>query len=186
MSPPPQNVRLRDARPDDVAAIASLHADSWRRHYRGALTDDYLEHQADDDRLTVWTARFADPQRTTTTITVIASPADPTDPTVLGFAHTLLGADPTWGALLDNLHVTAASKRSGIGTMLLAETARRVLERDRTSGLWLWVLEQNVAAQAFYLARGGRFEDHQAKPQPGGSTAVAIRCVWPEPTGLLM
>jgi ribosomal protein S18 acetylase RimI-like enzyme len=181
---PAPTIRLRDATPDDVPAIAALHADSWRRHYRGALTDDYLDRHADADRLAVWTERFAAADRAHTTITVIASPVD--EATVLGFAHTILAADPTWGALLDNLHVTADRKRGGIGTKLLAETARRVVQRDATTGLFLWVLEQNTAAQAFYLARGGRFEDRLAKPQPGGSTAVGIRCVWPEPEVLLM
>jgi ribosomal protein S18 acetylase RimI-like enzyme len=184
----PPGYHLRDATAADVPAIAALHADSWRRHYRGALTDDYLDHHADADRLATWTQRFTVDDQADR-IAVIASPSPPhdeDDDRVLGFAYTFVDADPAWGALLDNLHVTADRKRSGIGTRLLAETARRVIERRRTSGLFLWVLEQNTAAQAFYLARGGRFEDAQAKPQPGGSTAVAIRVVWPEPSTLLM
>ena len=183
-------IHLRDATARDVEAIAALHADSWRRHYRGSLTDEYLDTHADADRLAVWTERFrAGPTNANAnaiTITIIASPSSTDDDTVLGFAHTILDADPTWGALLDNLHVTADHKRGGIGTQLLAETARRVRDRDPTTGLYLWVLERNTAAQAFYLARGGRFEDRQDHRQPGGSTAVGIRCVWPDPTTLLM
>jgi ribosomal protein S18 acetylase RimI-like enzyme len=185
--PSADHVHLRDATADDVAAIAALHADSWRRHYRGSLDDDYLDHAADADRLAVWTERFADPDRTTTTATVIASPSA-SDRTVLGFAHTVFDADPTWGSLLDNLHVTADRKGGGIGTQLLAETARRVVDRtgpSTTTGLYLWVLERNTAAQAFYRARGAIFEDHLPKPQPGGTIAVGIRCVWPDPSVLL-
>jgi hypothetical protein len=29
-------MKYRQAAPNDVAAIAGLHAESWRRHYRGA------------------------------------------------------------------------------------------------------------------------------------------------------
>jgi ribosomal protein S18 acetylase RimI-like enzyme len=178
-----RRMHLRDATTDDVPAIAALHADSWRRHYRGSLTDEFLDGDVDRDRLAVWTQRFS--ERDPNTVTIIAAPSA-SDPTVLGFAHTILDDDPTWGALLDNLHVVFDRKRGGVGSRLLAETARRVLVHDERSGLYLWVLERNTAAQAFYLARGGRFEDRVAKPQPGGSVAVGIRVVWPEPSALLM
>jgi GNAT superfamily N-acetyltransferase len=190
---PADTIRLREATPDDVPAIAALHADSWRRHYRGSLADDYLDHEADADRLATWTQRFAEPDRAATTVTIVASPPagrdDEDEDAVLGFAHTIFDADPRWGALLDNLHVTADRKGGGIGTRLLAETARRVLDRNATtttSGLYLWVLERNTAAQAFYRARGAAFEDKQPKKQPGGTIAVGIRCAWPDPSALLM
>jgi len=31
-----EDLQLRLASPSDAEAIAALHADSWRRHYRGA------------------------------------------------------------------------------------------------------------------------------------------------------
>ncbi|MBV9411286.1 MAG: GNAT family N-acetyltransferase, partial [Acidimicrobiia bacterium] len=37
------DVRCRVATIDDVEAIAALHADSWRRNYRGAYLDSYLD-----------------------------------------------------------------------------------------------------------------------------------------------
>ncbi|MHB1518478.1 MAG: GNAT family N-acetyltransferase [Acidimicrobiales bacterium] len=43
---------------------------------------------------------------------------------IVGFGHTLFGHDPRWGSLLDNLHVAHDRRRQGIGTGLLAETAR--------------------------------------------------------------
>ncbi len=75
--------------------------------------------------------------------------------TVAGFAHTILDADPTWGAFLDNPHVRHDLKRQGIGARLLAEAARAVVRRRPSAGLYSWVLEQNTAAQAFYQAHGG-------------------------------
>ena len=46
-------------------------------------------------------------------------------------------------------------KGEGIGTRLMAETAKLVISQRPGLGLYLWVLEQNTSAQAFYRARGG-------------------------------
>ncbi len=35
-------LRFRLASPADAKAVADLHADSWRRHYRGAYSDAFL------------------------------------------------------------------------------------------------------------------------------------------------
>jgi ribosomal protein S18 acetylase RimI-like enzyme len=126
-------VEYREATADDVATIAGLHAESWRRHYRGAFLDSYLD------------------------------------------------ADPVWGAFLDNLHVRPDVKRQGVGTRLMADTARAVLGRSPSSGLYLWVLEQNTAAQAFYQAQGGRPVERQLTgPFPGGGQAYSFRYAWPD------
>ena len=39
----PDDLRFRPADADDAAAVAGLHADSWRRHYRGAFSDAFLD-----------------------------------------------------------------------------------------------------------------------------------------------
>ena len=62
----------------------------------------------------------------------------------------VLDEDPIWGARPDTPHVTFGLKRNRIGGSLLAATARTVAARE--SGLYLWVLEQNASAQAFYEA----------------------------------
>src|SRR5260370_1039404 len=66
---------------------------------------------------------------------------------VVGFAHTVLDDDAVYGALLDNLHVAYALKGQGIGTELLSATASAVIDAPGSRGLYLWVLEQNTAAQ---------------------------------------
>ena len=42
--PAPAGLRFRAAGPGDANAIAGLHADSWQRHYRGAFSDAFLDH----------------------------------------------------------------------------------------------------------------------------------------------
>jgi GNAT superfamily N-acetyltransferase len=93
--------------------------------------------------------------------------------------------------LLDNLHVTDGHKRHGIGSRLLALTAGALLERPGTTGLYLWVLEQNLEAQAFYEARGGRCPGRHPASPPGGDASrlsgspVKLRYAWPDPSLLL-
>jgi ribosomal protein S18 acetylase RimI-like enzyme len=173
-------VQYREATEDDAGAIAALHADSWRRHYRGAYLDSYLDGDIVPERLAVWTLRLSPPR--SNQLTVCAD----VDGEVIGFAHTLFGHDPMWGALLDNLHVRSDHKGSGIGTELLSETAR-VLTRSRPAEpLHLWVLDQNTAAQAFYAARGGaRVETTLRGPFPGGGRAVGHRYLWRDPRRLV-
>lgn len=141
---------FRAARATDAEAIAALHADSWRRHYRGAYADGFLDGDVDADRRAVWNDRLSSRRDDCHTI-VAESEGD-----IVGFAHTILGEDPRWGALLENLHVAFGHQRRGIGARLLELSARAVIENSPASGLYLWVLEQNVAAQGFYRALGGR------------------------------
>jgi GNAT superfamily N-acetyltransferase len=161
----PDEPRFRMAGPDDAEAIAALHADSWRRHYRGAFSDGFLDHDVAEYLVPLWTARMAAPDPRA--ITIVAAHRD----AVVGLAHTILDEDATLGAFLDNLHVAYGLKRQGIGTRLLALTARAVLERAPASGLYLWVLKQNDNARAFYAARGGTCVARIPAPGPGGDPA---------------
>jgi ribosomal protein S18 acetylase RimI-like enzyme len=179
-----QQLQLRPAGATDAGAIANLHADSWRRHYRGAYSDAFLDGDVFTDRLAVWAERLRqpDPRR----CTLLAE-----DGSLVGFANTVFDDDPTWGALLDNLHVDDAHHRRGVGSRLLALTAEAVLERPARTGLYLWVLEQNLDAQAFYRARGGRCVERRLVTPPGGiasrltGSPMKLRYVWPEPAELL-
>jgi ribosomal protein S18 acetylase RimI-like enzyme len=172
-------MRYRPATRDDIEAIAALHADSWRRHYRGAFSDGFLDGNVDADRLAVWADRLGHPRPDHRTIVADQGGR------VVGFSHVALDDDPTWGALVDNLHVTHDLKGHGIGTRLMAEAAAVVVESTPTSGLYLWVLEQNRAAQAFYQALGGTYAGSEPDDEPGGGTVVGLRYVWPDPSTLL-
>jgi ribosomal protein S18 acetylase RimI-like enzyme len=174
-------VRYLDATHHDIDSIAALHADSWRRHYRGAYLDIYLDGDVIADRQTVWRGRLS--RTDEGQFTVVARRGDD----VLGFAHTILDVDPVWGSLLENLHVGNDLKRSGIGSRLLSETARRLIQLRPEGSLHLWVLDQNTAAQAFYDARGGsRVETQLRGPFPGGGRALGHRYHWIHPSGLLV
>jgi ribosomal protein S18 acetylase RimI-like enzyme len=181
--PPADDVRFRLAGASDAEAVAGLHADSWRRHYRGAYSDAFLDGDVHGDRLAVWTERLSEPDPPGQTIVAESGGR------VVAFAHTVFEVDPRWGALLDNLHVAYGCKRQGIGSRLMTLAARAVIERG--TGLYLWVLEQNVDARAFYESRGGRCVERVPVPAPGGvasrltGSPVGLRYVWPDPRSLV-
>jgi ribosomal protein S18 acetylase RimI-like enzyme len=174
-------VQYRDAKERDADSVAALHADSWRRHYRGAYLDTYLDGDVITERQQVWRGRLTEPR--TGQVTVIAHQGDE----IVGFAHTILDEDPEWGSLLENLHVTSELKRNGIGSHLLSETAQRLLRLRPAGSLHLWVLDQNTAAQAFYGSRGGsRVETQLRGPFPGGGRALGHCYHWPDPDRLVV
>src|SRR3954453_23067812 len=126
-------METRIATADDVDAIAQLHADSWRRNYRGAYLDSYLDGDVVTERVAAWTERLARPAGER--VTIVADD----DGRVVGLAHTILDEDAQWGALLDNLHVSHGLKGGGVGTRLMAETAAAVIEARPGRPLHLWV-----------------------------------------------
>ena len=178
-------LHFRYARLADATAIAALHADSWRRHYRGAYSDAYLDGEAGSDRTAAWTDRLI--AATRRDCTLLAEQRG----VVVGFVHTILGEDAVWGALLDNLHVAHGYHRRGIGARLVILSAEFVVNRAPSSGLHLWVLEQNRSAQAFYQALGGTCVERGLVPAIGGvpgrlkGSPACLRYAWPEPATLL-
>ena len=183
--PDASGLRFRAAGPGDAHVIAALHADSWQRHYRGAFSDAFLDNDLAGYLRPLWTERLALPNPQARTILAEH------DGDVVGLAHTILGQDATWGGFIDNLHVAHWLKRQGIGTRLLALTAQAALDWSPSSGLYLWVLEQNSDARAFYAARGATCEERDEVPPPGGDAArlngnpTGLRYVWRDPSKLL-
>jgi len=66
------SLRFRAAGPDDAEQVALLHADSWRRHYRGAYADSFLDGDVVADRRSVWSSRLLAPVNATTVVTETA------------------------------------------------------------------------------------------------------------------
>jgi GNAT superfamily N-acetyltransferase len=178
-----ERLRFRAAGPADAIAVATLHAASWRSHYRGAYSDSFLDGDVVTDRATVWAERLQTAD--SSSHTVLAED----DGGIVGFAHVVFDADPTWGALLDNLHVAQRHKREGVGSELLARIGQAVTARQ--TPLYLWVLEQNLQAQAFYEARGAVRIERARVSEPGGvagrliGTPGMLRYAWSDPRVLL-
>ncbi|MCX9155402.1 GNAT family N-acetyltransferase [Niveibacterium sp. 24ML] len=165
---------LRIATADDAAAIALLHAQSWRNAYRGVLQEAYLDHAVQAEREALWQARLADGADAPLEVLLLESPAG-----LLGFACIRPDADPEWGPLIDNLHVQAALRGSGLGRMLMTAVQARIGSGQRHH---LWVLAANEAARGFYARLGGREASTEIHPMPDGRDYPCLRVVWnPQP-----
>jgi ribosomal protein S18 acetylase RimI-like enzyme len=174
------SLRFRAADPGDAGAVARLHADSWRRHYRGAYADAFLDGDVVANRSQVWSARLA--AAGAACATVVAEEGS----RLVGFVHVVLDDDPHWGSLVDNLHVAHDRQRTGIGAALLARAGEAVAGRATMMPVYLWVLEQNTSAQRFYRSLGGSYAGREAVSPPGGVPAwldgspAKFRFTWPD------
>jgi len=161
----------RPATPSDAATVADLHTRSWQLHYRGILSDHYLDTTAPAERLRLWQERFA---RGVPEQWVLLCEDNRQ---VIGFACVLLHHDPEWGSLLDNLHVLADHQGRGIGRQLLRRAAQWVQARGGNR-LYLWVFTENQAAIRVYEHLGGERVGTEYFPGPDGGQHPAHRYVW--------
>jgi GNAT superfamily N-acetyltransferase len=170
---------FRSAGVGDAEQVAMLHADSWRRHYRGAFAEAFLDGDLVAERVSVWSKRLVDPAGTAT---ILAEQ----DGDLVGFVHVEFDLDPDWGSLVDNLHVFHNRRRGGIGGQLLGRAAQAVVDQADGDAMYLWVLEQNSAAQQFYLAAGASCVETAPVAPPGGDpahlngTPLGLRMAWPD------
>jgi ribosomal protein S18 acetylase RimI-like enzyme len=170
-------MHFREATPTDADAIALLHAENWRRAYRGAYSDDYLDGPVYDDRRNVWRDRYDTPRDD-----MYTALAEDDDGTLVGFACSFAPGVPEnddqgWGVLLDNLHVAAAAEGGSIGRRLVAASALWAERTYPDAGFYLWVLEDNARARPFYEHIGATNEGLHLMPSPGGEVR-SLRYVW--------
>lgn len=163
---------IRVAVPSDYKAIAELHAASWRCAYRGALSDEYLAGDIVADRMALWQSRLHRPEANQSVIVAYGGDV------LLGFACVYLAADPSWGSLLDNIHVGQAAQRKGIGSLLLHTVASHCAAAQPHAGLHLWVLQKNISAQQFYFSHGAENAGTDRWNAPGGTQIPRFLFSW--------
>ena len=150
VSRPDPRVRLRVATVADVDSIARLHLASWRSAYHGIVPDAFLEGVTLRSRLVRWErALSAEESPGTETIVAVDGTA------ILGvcsFGPRRQPPSSTTGEIYA-LHVAPAVRRGGLGTILLDDAVRRLVERE-FRWAFLWVLRENTNARRFYESRG--------------------------------
>jgi ribosomal protein S18 acetylase RimI-like enzyme len=173
------SVEIRSADAADAAAIAALHAASWQAHYRGSLTERYLNGPILAERLEVWTDRLSHPRpNQQTRLAMVGS-------RLAGFVCWFVDDDPHYGTLIDNLHVAVAWKGRGIGRRLMRATGLALREDTPGRPAYLYVLEANTAAQGFYDRIGGCVAERTRHTEPDGSDNPVLRYLWPTPDALV-
>jgi ribosomal protein S18 acetylase RimI-like enzyme len=164
--------KIRPALSTDSLDIAELHAASWRSAYKTALSERYLAGDIVADRSALWKNRLSSPRNNQ--YVVVAE----NDRELVGFACAFIDDSEDWGSLLDNLHVKQDEQRAGLGTRLLRAVAAQCHLIARDSGLFLWVLQDNVNAQRFYLRHGASNVGSDIWDAPGGTRAPLFRFAW--------
>ena len=172
-------IRIRPATAADAAAIARLHAESWRLTYRGILPDAYLDGPIAEERLGLWTARLALPAAQRPFV-LVAESAE-----LAGFVCVLRNADAGWGLCLDNLHVLPRFRSKGLGRRLFAEAVRWAVATAPGKPLHLWVFEANRDAARFYERLGGEAVETCIKEAVAGMPARSVRYAWRDLDALL-
>lgn len=163
---------FREADEGDVAAIADLHAQSWRTSYRGAYRDEFLDGDVFAERREVWEQRMSAPAANQFVLLACE------EQRLAGFICAYGREDEEWGTLLDNLHVSPEFHRRGVGARLVTDLGSWCRRHYADCGLYLWVLEQNERAQSFYRSQGASDRGGAVFVPPGGGEIHSRRYAW--------
>ncbi|MFJ9607795.1 GNAT family N-acetyltransferase [Kitasatospora sp. NPDC101176] len=166
---------IRSGGPWDAAAVADLHAGSWRTAYEGIVPAEALGDGLPAQRRELWELRLgadygepsAEPEL------LIAERGGRT----VGFVY--LVPQPDGRVLVDNLHVRPGLTGGGIGRALLAAGRAHVAERHPGAELYLEVLRDNTRAIAFYEREGAVRTRAQEGVFPGGYVLPEYVYSWP-------
>ncbi len=177
-SPPASTVTVRPGGPADAAAVAALHAQSWRTAYAGIVPDEALGEGLLDERRELWEIRldadYGEPANTPHLLI-----AEDPDGEVVGFGY--LVPQPDGRILLDNLHVRPGLTGAGTGTALLRAARTHVAATHPGAPLYLEVLRENRRAVAFYERAGAERTAERQAEFPGGFALPEYEYSWPRP-----
>ena len=161
-----------------VPTIARLHATSWRKAYRGILTDTYLDDDLEAERRTVWTVKLAAPDAGPGWLARVNNEA-------VGFVYVRPREDPRWGTLVDNLHVLAGHQGLGIGRLLLHTVGTWTSAHAPNAAIHLWVFAENYPAREFYRLMGGAEVEFVDRAASDGRDLPEYRVAWTSPAALM-
>jgi GNAT superfamily N-acetyltransferase len=168
---------IRSGTPEDAAAVARVHVDSWRTTYRGIVPDDFLAQLSYERSATQWRQALAGEGERALFVVQTAAGQIP------GFAS----AGRERGELADfhgelwAIYLLAEVQGRGLGRRLLHEVAAWLVSSG-IHNMAAWVLEENPA-RGFYEALGGRLVG--AKDiVVGGATLPEVAYGWDDLSAL--
>jgi ribosomal protein S18 acetylase RimI-like enzyme len=138
-------ISIRDATEADLERVAEIKVRNWADTYASLLEPTILRPHLDPKR------QLAYLHESLTRPDAVFLVAHEPSGAVTAFALTYLAQEPEpW---LESLHVASESRGSGVGTLLMRETAARVRARGYNS-MRLGVVRGNAAASRFYERLG--------------------------------
>lgn len=157
----------RYQRDDDNQAIASIYAKSWKSAYRGILPQEYLDNVNSQK----WMNIFEDTSRQM----FLAIQNE----TIIGVITCSKARDDRWfdwGEIV-SIYLLPDYYHHGIGTKLL-QVALQELINQGYKQIYLWVLEENQSAIAFYKKNGFKESKEIVQVNIGGRLVNEIRLVY--------
>lgn len=143
-------MQVREATPDDAAAIAVVHVDAWQWGYRGLLSQAEIDRHDVTERTKRWRELLpvSDGDRHRT---LVAEDAQG----LCGFVYIgpARDADAVGAGEVYALYVAERVAGRGVGHALLT-AAHTALARLGFGSAVLWVLGANARARAFYVRQG--------------------------------
>lgn len=151
------DISLPDIRPAsgaDAAAIAAVHATSWRETYAALLPAPLRDGPPEAERARRWLRLLAACDGRMTEVFAARKEGH-----IVGFcAIAPQRAAPLaaqgWAGEVTALYILSRAQRQGLGRMLLSAAAHRMLDCG-VSRASVWVLSSNQPARRFYEALGG-------------------------------
>jgi len=163
-------VLIRKAEPADAAGIAHVQVQSWRTTYAGIVPEAFLANMSENEQTARWQMMLTDEN-----VVLVAE----RERRIVGFTIAGPSRDRAQGcdAELYAIYLHAVDQKLRIGTELLRETARALMERGFTS-MDVWVLAANPSKN-FYLRRGAHYAGAK-EIEIGDTRLVEEGFVWPD------
>lgn len=161
---------FRDATAEDAGLISHIHATCWRKAYRGLIADDYLDWLPGSYWVPSVQAWLSSGQLYGL---LILEDGKPVGSCLYGRGRDEAYAD--WGEIV-SLYMLPEASRRGLGGQLLREVLR-LLREDGHERVYLWAIEGNTAADAFYRKHGFLPTDERVPYQIGGQDVVDVRYI---------
>jgi ribosomal protein S18 acetylase RimI-like enzyme len=164
--------RVRQARMDDVAAIARIEVETWRVTYAGMLPDRVLVGMSERRQRSTWAGlvRFRPGD-----VVVVEQDANE----VVGFGNCGAQRDPSlpYAGEIFTLYVAPDAQNRGVGRHLVGALFARLQSNSRNSAL-IWVIKANPS-RYFYERVGGKLVLTR-RIRVGGELVDAVAYGWPD------
>lgn len=161
---------FREALAQDASLISHIYATSWRKAYRGLIAQSYLDRLPDDywvPSIRSWleSGRLSG--------LLIYDEKRPVGCAIYGRGRDEDHGD--WGEIV-SFYLLPDATRRGLGTALAQEVLRCLREEGFTR-FYLWAIDGNTGADAFYRKQGFRVTSDHISYSIGGQTVRDLRYV---------
>ena len=156
----PQGLSVRAAEPEDVDAIARIHAEGFDAAFGGQVPREVLAQRGPAQRRDQWSTVVANPAARSHLL--VAENGGEVAGFVSGGPSRDVDARPSVEAQVFTLFVDAAARGSGVGRALL-EASLDSLAREGFRDVTLWMVPDNEKGARFY-ERAGFEPDGMERP----------------------